>query len=389
MTAVHQFVPSYVGPGAIATHTHQVRLALAEMGLRTRIFAGDWRNVPDSDVSSWEAWQPEANQPTWVLYQLSVGHPMADHLAKAATPLMVNYHNITPAAYFKAWEPLVAPQLEQGRRQLQALAPRTEMAIAVSEFNRAELVQAGYERALTVPVLVDFDELGQHQDRARSARLDSDRGTGGSRWLFVGRIAPNKAQHRLVLALAVYRRLYDPRARLWLVGGSSSHRYLTALRQLIAELSLENAVELVGAVSQPELVSYYRFADVFVCLSEHEGFGIPLLEAFWHRLPVVALDSSGVGATTGGAAVLLPAREQHRATRPDGAATPGGPSHGVVPGACQPSPALVAAAVERVLSDERLGRLLRQAGEQRVAEFGLARTRAAFQAAVATAVDNG
>ena len=175
-------------------------------------------------------------------------------------------------------------------------------------------------------------------------------------WLFVGRLAPNKCQHDLIKALAAYRRLYDPQARLHLVGGSSSNAYRTALEAFVDHLDLGEAVFLHGGVSPGALVAHYRAADVFVCLSEHEGFCVPLLEAVHHRLPVVALAEAAVPETVEGAGVLLPAKE----------------------------PARVAAAVHRVLGDPDLRAALVVAGTARLADFALERTRPVLLDAIAT-----
>jgi glycosyltransferase involved in cell wall biosynthesis len=226
------------------------------------------------------------------------------------------------------------------------------LGIAVSGFNERELVEAGYRRTAVVPVLVDFEALGAVSDRAADRRLAAAKRQGGADWLFVGRIAPNKCQHQLVKAFAVYRRLYDAKARLWLVGSSSSSTYLSALERFIEALELGESVVLTGSVPQGVLVSHYRKADVLVCLSEHEGFCVPLLEAMWHGLPVVALAATAVPATVGGAGVLLPPG-------------PGG----------QAEPTVVAAAVHRVLSDGSVREALVACGAGRVEQFSLDRTR--------------
>lgn len=377
-TTIDQFVPSYVQPGAIGTHVWEVRRTIEDMGLRARTFAGDWRGVPDRDVARWEDRRVAAGD-TWLLYQLSIGHPMADALAAAPEPLLVNYHNITPEGLFRPWEPAVAPELRQGRRQLAELAARTRLGIAVSGYNEAELAAAGYPRTTTAPVLVDYERLAADEDDATARRLAALRRSGGSDWLFVGRIAPNKAQHRLVEALAVHRRLHDPDARLWLVGGTSAHRYETTLRRLVADLGLEGAVTLTGGVPQPVLVAHYRHADVFVSTSEHEGFGIPLVEAMFHGVPVVAVGTSGVTETVAGAGLLLP---QPRPVPGRGRRRPAADEEPVR----QPAPGTVATAVARVLADDPVRRALVAAGHRRAAELALPAARTRMRAALEEAL---
>jgi glycosyltransferase involved in cell wall biosynthesis len=179
-----------------------------------------------------------------------------------------------------------------------------------------------------------------------SAVRASAAGTGaaGTDWLFVGRVVPSKAQHDLVKALWAYRRLYDPTARLHLVGSTPSNRYLAALRAFIADLGLQGAVRIAGEVSDAALAAYFDAADVYVSASLHEGFGVPLLEAMHVGVPVVARSAGAVDGTVGDAGLLL---------------DPAGPS-------------VIAAAVRRVLTDQSLRDRLVVAGRRQVTEHTLA-----------------
>jgi glycosyltransferase involved in cell wall biosynthesis len=164
-----------------------------------------------------------------------------------------------------------------------------------------------------------------------------------------------------VQALAAYRAVYDPSATLTLVGGHPVPAYAEAVAGLAHALGLASAVSLAGSVSPTALAAAYRRADVFVCLSQHEGFCFPLLEAMHSGLPVVALEAGAVPDTLGGAGVVLP-----RAT-----------------------PAAVAAAVHRVLVDEALRQRLVARGRLRLGCFDLERTKAAFAERVHLALAGG
>jgi glycosyltransferase involved in cell wall biosynthesis len=357
VTTVHQFVPSYTGRSAIGWHTTEVTRALRSIGVRTHTYVGEARDVPAGWASPYRTYAGAgADERTWLLYQLSTGSPIADFLAARPEPLIVNYHNVTPSRFIVPWEPLIAPEMEEGRHQLGRLAARTALGIAVSAYNQAELQAAGYPATTVVPVLVDLEALASERDPGTAARLGAAKREGGADWLFVGRISPNKRQHQVVKAFAAYRHLYDGRARLWLVGGSSSHAYSRALAGLVNDLGLGPAVTLTGSIPQPALAEHYRHADVFVCLSEHEGFCIPLLEAMWHGVPVLALAASAVPETLAGAGLLLPLDARGH----------------------QPSPVTVAAAVGRVLGRSELRERLVEAGLKRVEDFSLERSRVRF-----------
>jgi glycosyltransferase involved in cell wall biosynthesis len=283
-----------------------------------------------------------------LLYQMAIGSEVADFVRERGRRLVVNHHSLTPVEFFQPWEPGATHGVTWGRRQLAELAPVTELAVAVSGHNQAELVEAGYRPTTVAPVLVDLDAFDRDVDAGALDELRRAKKGGGSDWLFVGRVSPNKCHHDLIKALAAYRRLYDPHARLHLVGGSSSHAYWTTLQRFVAALGLTEAVRLTGAVPLSVLSAHFRAADVFVCLSEHEGFCVPLLEAMHHRLPIVAFGAAAVPETLAGAGVALDRKD----------------------------PVTVAAAVHRVLDDDALRSALVGAGTARLGDFGLERTRA-------------
>jgi glycosyltransferase involved in cell wall biosynthesis len=355
LVQIHQFIPSYAPRDAIGTHSRHIQRTLREIGIESRIYVGEARGVRPGEVQDYRHFDGAGSSDgVWLLYQLSTGSPMAEFLRTRPEPKMVDYHNITPAALFRAWEPHVGVELEVGRKQMEDLADVTALGLADSAFNESELVAAGYRRTAVLPVLVDLEAFDAEVDGRALDRLMAAKAGGGADFLFVGRVSPNKCQHDLVKALAVYRRVYDPRARLQVVGGSSSHAYWTALERFVGALGLGEAVSLTGSVSPGVLAAHYRAADAFVCLSEHEGFCVPLLEAWHHRLPVVAFAAAAVPETLGPAGVLVPGK----------------------------APARVAAAWHRVVSDPQVRAALVAAGEARLAEFSLDRSRARLVTAV-------
>jgi glycosyltransferase involved in cell wall biosynthesis len=195
--------------------------------------------------------------------------------------------------------------MEEARQELRRLAPWTGLVVADSAYNAAEWTEFGYGKASVCPLLVDLEEYHQSPDAKTLGRLRRQKDNGGHHWLFVGRVAPNKCQHDVIAAFAAYRRLFDPRARLTLVGGATSPRYLRALDQMVAELEVGDSVDLRDGVSFSQLLAYFQTADLFVCLSEHEGFCVPILEAMELGVPVLAYAAAAVTETVGSAGVLL------------------------------------------------------------------------------------
>ncbi|HVA43117.1 MAG TPA: glycosyltransferase family 4 protein [Acidimicrobiales bacterium] len=348
-SAVHQVIPSLVRWDAIGNHSLQVQSILREMGLDSEIYVND---VGPEYAGKAHFFDRYRSQPgAWLMYQASTGSRLASWFAQRPEPKLVNYHNVTPPQFFERWEPRLADEMVDGRHQIAKLAGVARHGIAVSRYNEEELIEFGYRSTSTSPLMVDMSRFDTPSDPTTAGWLDRQRERGGIGILFHGRISPNKAQHDLVKVLVAYRRLYDPRARLHLTGGASSGTYRFALRRFIAGEGLWDGVDLAGPVSSEELAAYFRGVDVYVSLSEHEGFGAPLLEAMFNGLPIVAFASSAVPETVGDAALLLTDK----------------------------APGVVAAAIHRVVTDPVLRASLVEAGRRRLTELDLSRTRSSMR----------
>ena len=203
------------------------------------------------------------------------------------------YHNITPPEYFWAVHPVVAVVCEVGREMLPAMVGASTAAAGVSSYNADELRAAGASDARVVPVLVD---------PLRFARDGGGNSGQGPLVLAVGRLAPHKRPDLVIRAFALYQRLHAPDARLLCAGAPQHAPYLARLESLVEELGAKH-VRLAGVMEEDELAEAYSEATVLISLSEHEGFCIPLLEAFHAGLPVIARPRGGM-PEVGGDAVL-------------------------------------------------------------------------------------
>ena len=309
MTRVHQFHP-VLGPGdAMSNHVFALQERLRGWGHEAHAYAVEAKPGVD-DVLPYRRLFRDVGPDDLVLLHFSMGNEVFTQLAKLRARKVLVYHNVTPAEFFRGINAHAATYARLGRRQLVELAPAMELAIGVSAYNQHELDAAGYARTAHVPILIDWRAYDTAPDDAVMARWDRS----GPLLLFVGRISPHKRQDDLIRMLGYYRACIDPNARLVLVGGYRDQpQYHARLVELVKALHLEAAVTFTGAVSPAELVAYFRSASAFVSLSEHEGFGVPLLEAMHIGLPVIAYDAAAVGETLGGAGVLLPDRDLARA----------------------------------------------------------------------------
>ena len=268
-----------------------------------------------------------------------------ERLVNSSTTTLLLSHNVTPSEWFWIHEPLEGVNCKLGRDQLHELAAGASRLAGVSDYNAQELRDVTEREAAVIPVLFDRHRLGAPSSNGRVGTPDGDGAGGGPTILFVGRLAPHKRQDLVIRAFAEYRRMV-PGARLALVGHPLSPAYGRRLAEL-AEDEAPGAVSFESGIPQAALAERYRQASAFLCLSEHEGFCIPLLEALHFGLPVVARDAAAVREVLDDAGVLVEAD--------DGLGT-------------------VAHALRIVSEDAELQAELRSRGERRLALYDLPRT---------------
>jgi glycosyltransferase involved in cell wall biosynthesis len=241
-----------------------------------------------------------------LVYHLAHASRLGRWMARVDAIKVIDYHNITPPEFFRAYEPHLAVALEGAFAELESLRDQVRLAVAHSEFSRRELEEMGYAHTAALPLLLDLAWLDGGSGLGLTQVLDEGT-TGRGDLLFVGRVAPNKRIEDVVKAFTVFRRTWSPQARLWLVGRCDSPSYLAALRAFVARLGIEE-VHLLGQVPAEALAAYYRSAGVFVSMSEHEGFGAPLIEAMHAGLPVVAYAAGAVPETVAGGGIVFRAK---------------------------------------------------------------------------------
>jgi len=213
---------------------------------------------------------------------------------------IIVYHNITPSEYLTGY-----PQFQQlaraGRESLRALRDVPDIAVADSEFNRRELESMGFAATREIPIYLDLETYRTSSNPVIEEIFRNDY----VNILYVGRITPNKCHHDLIRFYGFYKRFVRSRSRLFLVGKwGGFERYQHQLSLMAEDLKLGD-IHFTGRVSHGELMTYYSLADVFVSMSEHEGFGVPLVEAMLFKLPVLAYSAAAVPGTMGGAGVLF------------------------------------------------------------------------------------
>lgn len=296
---VHQFLPSLSRGDAIGHHVQRIRPILERFG-PSRIYVDTCEASLRKVALPYRAYEPSPGDVA--VYHSSIGSPMARWLLGVPVPVIVDYHNVTPVLYFAAYEPRIAALLYAGRIECALLAGRSPLGIADSAYSAREMEGMGYPSAATVPIFLDHAAYERPPDRRLLDRLLATK--TGTDVLYVGRLAPNKRQEDVMKAFALYRRHFDPGARLFLVGRASSPRYARALEEFAAELGV-GGIHMVGGVSDEQLFAHYRAADAYLSMSEHEGFCVPLVECMIFGVPVVAYAAAAVPETLGEAGVLV------------------------------------------------------------------------------------
>lgn len=286
---------------AIGNEALRIRRILRERGFQSEIFAESLHpEMADEALKLWEYRQVSSPENVVILH-FSIGAGVSTFAYHQPDRILLVYHNITPARWFVPYHAHLAGLCYHGRRELAAFVPRASLALGDSEFNRAELEAIGFHPTGVLPLLLDRSQLSEPPNPIILEMFKKDKTT----FLFVGRVIPNKRFEDIIKIFYIYQKCIDPHCRLLLVGEwQGFERYFDALIRLVDDLALKD-VHFTGHVDTDDLVAYYQLADLFLCTSEHEGFCVPLIEAFRFGVPVMAFDSGAVPETLNGAGILI------------------------------------------------------------------------------------
>jgi glycosyltransferase involved in cell wall biosynthesis len=330
---VHQFVPSLAVYDAVGQHSLALQKFLRSLGVNSTLYADEIKPGAEPYAVHYSRFTAPSSRRRLLIYQASTASPIAEFLEDRPETKLVNFHNVTPPEFASGWDLGIATAMMRALGELERFASVTDLAFTVSRFNMGDLKSLGYRSVALATPFITLDRRFRRNPRVVER---------GARWLFVGRVFPNKAQLELVRAFAAYRGIYDDQATLAIVGGRSCAPYVEALEGLIDGLGISDSVSLVGQVDDETLARHYRDADIFTCMSRHEGFCFPVVEAMRNDLPVVAFDAAAVPETIGNAGVLVQ----------------------------NDDPLDFAAAVGMVLHDEALQRKLSQSAAHQLDQFG-------------------
>jgi len=313
---VNQWVPAAHRGDAIGDSARHVRDLLRSMGHESELYALTIDDDLRDDVRPFA--DPAARDGQLTIFHYALPSPMTEAFASLGSGRVLQYHNVTPAAYFAPYDAGLFRLAILARRELETLVGHVDLALGVSEFNRKELEALGFSPTGVLPIAVDTARLTGTARRPAIERLLDDEMVN---FLFVGRIAPNKKIEDHIFFAEHYKRYVDAYYRFIFVGRYDGvPRYYAMIRALISEFqNLEERFIFTGPVPDEELAVYYRHAAVYMSMSEHEGFCAPLVEAMAADVPILAYAAAAVPETLGGAGVQFAPKDLEQAAELAGA----------------------------------------------------------------------
>lgn len=339
MSRIIQLIPSFAANDAVGNDAVNIYRASIALGYESFICANRVSAVPVDVPYRFDFSPEDFREDDIILYHFSIGDRMTDLFVGLPGKKVLVYHNVTPPGFFEPYDKRLARLCRAGLQQVRSIVGKVDACWADSEWNKRDLVNMGFTCPIDVmPILLSFDDYAAPYDERLLSALKKEQGT---KILFVGRIAPNKCQHDVIRAFHCYRERYDSDAQLYLVGGhDDADAYYASLLDYTLKLG-PYGIHIMDSVPLPELLAFYRGTDLFLCLSEHEGFCVPLVEASLFDVPIIAYDACAVGETLGPDALVIDTKD----------------------------PRVIAALVNKVMEDDALRRRLIEAQRERIKLF--------------------
>lgn len=309
---VVQITPAFsvgdaVGENALAIHRY-----LIQKGIESKIMTLDIKTQhPAVELLDFDSLQSLAEKDV-LIYHIAVATPLAEKVLKLRARKLVVFHNVTPPRFYYPFAPEIAGLLRKSLEEVEFFVEHQDEIdafICDSEFNASQLRKLGARKCYTVPLVIDWGKFEKKPNPYYMKLFSDDR----VNLLFVGRIVPNKKVEDLIKVVFYYKEAISPRVRLIIAGNTKSlEPYTFALKDLAERFFLRSdEVVFTGWVADEELIALYRVSDVFLSASEHEGFGVPFVEAMYFSLPIIAYDAGAVKETVGNGGIILKTKQPH------------------------------------------------------------------------------
>jgi len=299
--AIHQFLTSYSYGDAIGNEALEIRNYLREQGHDSEIFVLFYHPKYSNQVINYLEYDTYSSEENIVIYHFSIGSKITKKFLRIPDKKVIIYHNITPHYFFLDYHRILAKDCYKGRVELQSLSDKVDLALGDSEYNESELKEAGFKNTGILPLVMNFEKfdapvLPVLNDLFRDGKINI---------LYVGRIIPNKKVEDVIRTFHLYNKYFNKNSRLFIVGENRGfERYYSALLGMVEKLNAKN-VHFTGHIPEEELISYFKLADIYLHMSEHEGFCAPVPEGFFLNIPVIAYNEGAVKETMNNGGILL------------------------------------------------------------------------------------
>lgn len=336
---IEQFLPAFHYGDAIGNSAHGFHRFLQEKGIESRIIAMTIDECLVNEAVSFAEYKKNPTQNSLKILHFAIPSELTDFFLETPGKKVMIYHNITPAHFFTDFSDDLVRFTTEGRKHLERLTDCFDAAIAVSHFNASDLQALHFRNVQVSPLMINLKDYETQHSEAYYKLLDDER----KNIIFVGRITPNKKIEDLIKVLFFYKKYLSPSIRLIIAGNTKTlPRYFFAVRDLASRFYLSSEdIFFTGHIPFAELLSVYRLGDVFLSMSEHEGFCLPLIESSFFQVPVVAYDAGAVAETLSGSGLLFKEKQVDQ----------------------------VAGLIEKVLHDTPLREKLTGLQKQRIAEY--------------------
>lgn len=298
-----QIVPTLAYGDAIGNDAMALKRVIAGMGYKTNIYSDSVVPPLTKKDGLHIKKLPKLKEDDIIIYHLSTGSKLNFEVSNYPGRKIVVYHNVTPPHFFKDNDDFIYKINQWALEGVAHLADKTDYCLAVSDFNKQDLEECGYKCPIDVlPILIPFEDYKKTPDQKIVEAYSNDEATN---IVFTGRIAPNKKQEDVIRAFYFYKKYYNLSARLFLVGSyKEEDEYYKKLKEYVWRLGVKD-VYFTGHIKFNQILAYYKIADAFLCMSEHEGFCVPLVEAMFFDVPIIAYNSTAIPSTLGGSGLLL------------------------------------------------------------------------------------
>lgn len=298
---IHQFVPDFSYGDAIGNDALGIQSILKRWGFNSKIFSKSIHPRYQNKAEYYLYYRYHHHPDNILIFHYSTWTELIDFLRDFPERKILIYHNITPAHWFEGVNQKVVERCRTGRQALSSLRGMFDLALGDSTYNKDELDDIGYPKTGVLPIIVD---VSKHQRNLKKIPIYPSSKRRFPTLLHVGRFAPNKRLEDIIKVFYFCKK-FSPRLRLLLVGSHyDTETYVNALKKLIKQLNLTDII-FPGHLSTQTLTEIYAHASAYLCMSEHEGFCVPLVESMFFGLPIVAYNAAAVPETLGDAGILF------------------------------------------------------------------------------------